>query len=254
MRTRLIGGLAALVVAVIGTVLLIMYVNGADKRALNGTESTEVYVVQKQVLKGTIAGNLGDAVAKKPVPKSVVPQDAVSNLADLGTTAASSDLEPGEVLIKSRFVNANDLNGPRRVSIPAGMQEITLKLPIERVVGGTLSAGDTVGVIISLNADNNTPNQTQQTFNKVLVTGVQLVSGENAPNNADDQSTQKSSGGIGSSGSSSNGNYLVTIARTPADSDRIIYAVEYGKVYLSKEPGTTTENSGAPIDRGRVFR
>ena len=64
MKTRLLGGIVALVVAIAGTVMLIMYVQGADKRALANTETQEVYVVQKQISVGTPASSFGNAVLK----------------------------------------------------------------------------------------------------------------------------------------------------------------------------------------------
>ena len=48
------------------------------------------------------------------------------------------------------MVEENAFLGPSRVQVPAGLQELTLKLPIERVAGGILKAGDTVGVFLSL--------------------------------------------------------------------------------------------------------
>ena len=52
MKTRLLGGIAALLVAIIGTVLLVSYVQNADKRAMAGTETETIYVVQKAIPAG----------------------------------------------------------------------------------------------------------------------------------------------------------------------------------------------------------
>lgn len=252
MRTRLLGGVAALIVAIIGSVLLIMYVNGADARAMAGTETQDVYVVQKSVPTGTAAGALGASIAKKPVPKSVVASDAVTDIGQIQGKVASVALEPGEQLLATRFVAPGALNGPGRAAVPDGMQEVTVRLPIERVVGGTLSAGDTVGVFLSFPKEDNTPAQTQLSFHKVVVTGIQMTSGAAAQNNATD--APKQSGGGIASGSGSNGEYLVTLARTSADAEKIVFAAEFGKVYLSKEPSSAAENNSGAVDRTKVFR
>ena len=84
MKTRLLGGIAALVVAIIGTVLLITYVQTADQRAMAGTETSEVFVVQKAIPAGTPVSELGDSVAKRPLPKSTLTEGTVNDLADLG--------------------------------------------------------------------------------------------------------------------------------------------------------------------------
>ena len=89
MRTRLLGGVAALIVAIIGTVLLITYVNGAERRAFAGTETQEVYVVQSAVAANTPASALGNAVTKKSLPAAAVAEGAVTDLQDIqGQVAA----------------------------------------------------------------------------------------------------------------------------------------------------------------------
>lgn len=254
MKTRLLGGIIALVVAVAGTVMLIMYVQGADKRALANTETEEVYIVQKQIRAGTPANSFGNAVVKKAIPKSAIVGDNVTNLGGLGAKVASIDFMPGEQLLASRLVDVNALAGPGRVQVPAGLQELTLKLPIERVVGGKLSAGDTVGVLLSFKADDksNSPDQTQLTFHKVLVTAVQDASGA-----LSDDNDATSSGGtntMNANKSSSKSGYLVTLARSAEDVQKVVFAAEFGTVYLTKEPAEATETNPAVLDRGSVFK
>ncbi|MGY3564742.1 pilus assembly protein CpaB [Sinomonas sp. RB5] len=254
MRTRLLGGVAALIVAIIGAVLLITYVNSADQRAYADTETQEVYVVQKPIAAGTAAASLSDSVAKKPMPKGMVPADAVADLSSLSGKVTSVNLEVGEQLIAGRFADPATLHAPGRVDVPAGMQEVTVRLPIERVVGGALSAGDLVGVALSFPKDDNTPAQTRLSYNKVLVTGLQVSSGAAAPNNAT-APAQNGGGGVGSaSQNASNGEYLVTLARPAADAVRIVYAAEFGKVYLTKQSSASQNGDGGILDRTKVFQ
>jgi pilus assembly protein CpaB len=254
MRTRLLGGVAALIVAIIGTVLLITYVNGAESRAFAGTETREVYVVQTAVAANTPAASLGNAITKKSLPAAALPEGALTDLNDLQGKVAAVALEPGEVLLASRFSSPDAVEGNGRVAVPEGMQEVTVRLPIERVVGGTVSAGDTVGVFFSLGDGANGP-QTQLTFHKVLVTGVQLASGEAASNNASSPQENASGGGLKSSGAGAGtGEYLVTLARPAAEAERIVFATEFGTIYLSKEPSKAVENNEGVVDRTKVFR
>jgi pilus assembly protein CpaB len=136
------------------------------------------------------------------------------------------------------------------------MQELTVRLPIERVIGGVLAPGDTVGVLLSLPKEDNAPAQTQLAYQKVLVTAVQLSSGANADESATSSQQNGSSGGLNSTKSSSQpaGDYLVTLARPAADAERIVYTAEFGKVYLAKEPSTVQESTAGVVDRTKVFR
>jgi pilus assembly protein CpaB len=246
---------AALIVAIVGTVLLITYVNAADSRALAGVETEDVFVVQKAIPAGTPASALGDFATKKSLPKSAIPGDSVTDLASLKGKVSSVELQPGEELLSTRFIDPTSLVQPGRVAVPNGMQEFTLRLPIERVVGGTLAAGDTVGIVLSFAAQDNVPAQTQLTFNKVLVTAVQLSNGALTQNSsASPQATQSGGLGGGSSANQSTGEYLITLARPAQDVERIVYASFNGQVYLTKEPASAAEGNSAPVDRTKVLR
>lgn len=256
MKTRLLGGVAALIVAIIGTVLLLTYVNGADRRALADVQTQDVYVVQKSIPAGAAAEAVTAAVALKPIPKAAIPADPVTDLTALKGKVTSVALEPGEQLLSSRLVDPAALKTPGRAEAPAGMQELTVRLPIERVIGGVLAPGDTVGVLLSLPKEDNAPAQTQLAYHKVLVTAVQLSSGANAENASGAQGSG-SGGTLNNGGKSSSqpaGDYLITLARPAADAERIVYATEFGKVYLTKEPASSQENNSGVVDRTKVFR
>jgi pilus assembly protein CpaB len=254
MKARLLGGIAALVVAIIGTVLLFNYVQGADRRALANTETQDVLVVKQDVPAGTPASQLSQYVTTKPVPRTAVATDGVSDLGAVGSMVTSVALVPGEQLLNSRLVDANAYLGPSRVAVPAGLQEITLRLGIERVVGGKVQAGDTVGVFISM-ADAGGANGTQLTFHKVLVTAVQFSSGAAAQTQA--QATQASSTGslnADKSAPTSSDAYLITFARDAVDTEKLVYAAEFGKIYLSKEPADATEGTSGVVNQTKVFK
>lgn len=241
--------------------MLVMYVQNADKRALADTETETVYIVEKPVAAGTSTEKLAASVVQKEVPKLAVASDTVTSLDDLGDKVTAVPLVPGEQLISSRMVDANSLLGPSRVQVPSGMQEITLKLPIERVVGGILKAGDTVGVFLSL--DDATTNAatgdviskssgTQLTFHKVLVTAAQFSNG--TASKSESTATTSSDGAPAKKEATGDGTYLITVARNSADAERIIFATEFGSIYLSKEPGNADEGTVGVVDKTRLFR
>jgi pilus assembly protein CpaB len=235
--------------------MLVFYVQGADKRALANTETQDVYVIQKEIPAGTPTAKFGNSVIKKSVPKGAIAADSVSSLGDLGSKVSSIEFMPGEQLLTSRMVEPSSLAGPGRVEVPTGLQEVTVKLPIERVVGGHLAAGDTVGMMLSFKADDKAPapDQTSFTFHKVLVTAVQDSSGTISDSGG---SAPQNSGGTLNSNKTSgqNGVYLVTVARSAVDVQKIVYASEFGAIYLSKEPSGATEGATDVMDRGRVFK
>ncbi|MET3933134.1 SAF domain-containing protein [Arthrobacter sp. OAP107] len=254
MKTRMLGGIAALLVAIIGTVLLVSYVQNADKRAMAQTETESVYVVEEAVAAGTGIDKVAGAVVKKDVPKSAVASGAVTDLTDLGQRVTAVALVPGEQLLSSRMVDASSLLGPSRVAVPQGLQEITLKLPIERVVGGTLAAGDSVGIFLSVDDPASSSGETQLTFHKVLVTAAQFSNGSAAKAQEATSDVDSTKGALASKKTTADDTFLITVARNAADAQRIIFATEFGKVYLSKEPAGAVEGSIGVVNRARLFR
>ncbi|WP_202615723.1 Flp pilus assembly protein CpaB [Arthrobacter sp. H-02-3] len=259
MKTRLLGGIAALLVAIVGTVLLVTYVQNADKRALASTETENIYIVQKTIPAGATAEEIAGSVSKKSVPKLAIAENSVTDLATLNSKVSAVALMPGEQLLSSRMVEQNAFLGPARVQVPTGLQELTLKLPIERVAGGVLKAGDTVGVFLSLEDTGaqagGKSSKTQLSFHKVLVTAAQFSNGTATQTGASDSSAgtaQASS--TSSSKEQTDDTYLVTLARNSADAERIVFAAEFGKIYLSKEPGDALETGSGAVDTAGLFR
>ncbi|KSU78933.1 pilus assembly protein CpaB [Pseudarthrobacter enclensis] len=256
MKARLLGGIAALVVAVIGTVLLFNYVQGADRRALANTETEDILVVKQSVPAGTPARELNQYLTTKAVPRAAVAEDAIEDLSAIESKVTAVGLVPGEQLLSSRLVEASTFIGPARVEVPAGLQEITVRLDIDRVVGGTIQAGDTVGVFISLgDSTAGGGNGTQLTFHKVLVTAVQFSSGQSVQTQG--EATQASStGALKAEGNkqAAGDSYLITLARDAVDAEKLVYAAEFGKIYLSKEPAGATEGTSGVVNQTKVFR
>lgn len=262
MKTRLLGGIAALLVAIIGTVLLVSYVQNADKRAMAGTETETIYVVQKAIPAGAGVDEIAASVTKKSVPKVALAEQTVTDLTELGSKVAAVALVPGEQLLSTRMIEEKSFLGPSRIQVPAGLQELTLKLPIERVAGGKITAGDTVGIFLSLDQATGTEGEagtksskTQLSFHKVLVTAAQFSNGTAAQTGeagAASGTSQVSS--TSATKTQTDETYLITIARNSADAERIVFAAEFGKVYLSKEPGDAIEEGASYVDSSRLFR
>jgi len=58
----------------------------------------------------------------------------------------------------------------------------------------------------------------------------------------------------GNKDAKNDGDFLITVARNSTDAERIIFAAEFGKIYLSKEPSNAVESATGVIDKTRLFR
>ena len=246
MKTRLLGGIVALVLAVVGTLLLISYVQGSEARAQADLQPIDVLVVEKQIPQGSTLDQIKSAVKLTSLPSASVPNGALKSLDGLDGKVASADLVPGEPLLGVRLVDPTSLAAPGSVPVPAGMQEISVQLDAQRVVGGRIAAGDTVGVVALFAGDGPDGATAQQIFHKVLVTSVQRAATQNSASNqgsSEQANTQLPTGQL-----------LVTFARSDADAQKIAFAAEFGKLWLTKEPATATESAPAVIKKVELVK
>ena len=224
MRRRLLAALAALLLALVGTVVLVAYAQGADRRALAGVRTVPVLVVDQPVAEGTRGDELSALVRTEQLPSKAVVDGRVTDLADLAGQVATADLQPGEQLLASRFAAPDASRTPGTVAVPAGTAEISVLLEPQRAVGGRLVAGDEVGVFIS----QTEPVTTHAVLHRVLVTQVQ---GAPAPADAETGTATASAGSAAPTGS-----LLVTLALTAEQAEGVVFGAEHGTLWLSLEP------------------
>src|ERR1700712_4929407 len=109
MRRRFLAAVVALLLLVVGTAILVAYVKGADARALAGTRTVSVLVVDAPIASGTRGEDVAGKVHAEAVPENVALPGRVSDLTALAGRVATVDLQPGEQLLASRFVRPTDL-------------------------------------------------------------------------------------------------------------------------------------------------
>ena len=222
MRRRLLAAAAALVLFVVGTLVLLAYVRGADARAFAGAKPVQVLVVGQHIAAGTPGSDLAQFVRAETVPAKAAVQGRVTDLADLTGLVAAADLEPGEQLLASRFQSPDQVEVPGTVAVPAGLQEVSVLLEPQRAVGGRLAAGDTVGVDLSL---QGTPPQTHAVLHRVLVTQIQGAPAAPAEAPADPASSTAPASSL-----------MVTLALSAKDAETVVFGAEHGSLWLSSEP------------------
>lgn len=251
MKVRIIAAAAAVVLAIIGATVLAQYVANADQRALQGARAVQVYTVRAPIPAGTTAEKLPQLTAQQSIPANAVAVGAITNLAQIAGKVPSTNLVPGEQLLSSRFVDPAALKekDTGQVPLPAGMQAVTIQLEPQRVVGGQLAPGDTVGVLFSFPSGSSGSTAgpvVHLELHKVLVLTVQGVPAAAAP--------ATGSGQAGAAPAVPAGSVLVTLARTAPDVEKIVFAAENGKIWLTREPSTASEGGTRELTRDGVFK
>lgn len=224
MRIRLIAAAVALLLAITGTVLIANYVTGADQRAMADASPVDVYVVDQLIPVATPAELLGEFIRVQTLPSAAVAEGAITDLGTVAGMITTVELLPGEQVLSSRLADPATLITPGKIRVPEGMQEVTISLGPDKMVGGQIAAGDTVGVFITKPNEELQPS-THLVFNKVLVTTVQ-----GSPEVA---TTETGAPDASATPGTPAGGLLITFALSAADAERIIFAAQHTSIWLS---------------------
>ena len=265
MNKRGIFGALALVLALAGGALLFLYVSGADDRALATLEPVPVLVVSNEIPAGLRTGEMADYVEVRDIPIDAVVPGALTEVGELpeGQVAVTA-LKPGEQVLAARFVSPDDNQVAASVPIPEGLQLISIQLSPERVAGAQLNAGDKVGIFVSIDveveaspapageeptdagatdgaAEGDTRSKTALIANDVLVARVQGVPA---------QQPVESAGAEQLPGS----DVIVTLAVDAPLAGKVVFAKEYGSLWLSRQTPTTDSTGATVVDSGTVLQ
>lgn len=267
-RRRVLGTLGALVLAVVGTVALVGYVQAAKDEAVADEALVEVYVVDELVPKGADSEAIVSAVSLEQVPARLKQDGAITDLQAVEGSVAATDLQPGDQLLAARLV------APEAVALEiTDKVQISVKLAVERAVGGSLQQGDLVGVYLSFDpfelssdgevsrpsgadapasdssedsttgAPEKSPNMTRLEFQHVLVTDVQTTSTPVVIDESGADAVEQVAGL----------EYVVTLALSPEQSERFVFATEFGHVWLSKDPASVSDDGTRLVTLGNVY-
>ena len=274
MKRRVLGIVLALILATVGTLALVAYVKSAKKDASKNEEQVKVYVVTKDIRLGATVTEIKQQITLTDVPKRLEVTGAVTDLTQLkDTLVAGVRLKAGEQLLSSRLVDPLTLV---RVAVPNGLQEMTVALSPERAVGAALSPGDTVGIVISYDSgsisstgpttestttlaggtdttSSTTPRSlstTHLTLQKILVTAVQLSQQDSQRASKINVAAPSGAGPADTIAANVNeapsGQLLITLAVSGPQVEQIVFAAEFGHIWLTLE-GANADEGGTRI-------
>ena len=277
-RRRIIGIVAATLLALIGTISLVGYVRSATDDAVADESLVDVYVVDDFVPKGAEPDTIKASVSIGQVPARLKQDGALTDLEAVGDQVAASDLQPGDQLLAARLAPRDIVSTEITDKV-----QVSVLLEAERAVGGALTRGDLVGVYLSFDpfavgeagqrsdedattaveaftgpngetspdpqatdtATSKTPNVSGLEFRNVLVTNVQTISAPVTPeDDGDGQAPVVQVTGT---------QYVVTLALSPEQSERLVFAAEFGKVRLSLDRASIPDDGTRPVTLSDVF-
>jgi len=246
MKRRVLTIGLAVALAVLGTLAVLAYVNQADARAVAGQKAVTVLVASKTIPSGTTARDAKSSLRKETLPASSVSSEAVAEITtDQDSLVTSTDLSPGQLLLKSMLVPAAQATGG--LAIPEGKVAVTITLCSPEAVAGNVRVGSEVAVFGTVvvggtdpTAQPNCTGQHKQQVGRgigntrVVVPKVQVLAIGPAKS-ATPENDSKSTNSAMSQGTASaqNDMMLVTFAVNQDDAERLILLTQTGLPYLA---------------------
>ena len=242
MQSRVLAILVAVVLALVATAALVVYVNGADRRAISGQTPRMVWVAATPIPAGTsgLTAINTKLIKQVEVPSKNIVPGAVLSETQIQNRYAAVDLEAGEQLLQKRWVGAEDVAGGRLLPIESGYQALSIGLDAVRQVAGFVTPGDRVSLVLTMKRGDRDKSQFMLQDIQVLAVGSTALANAAAQ------------GGGGRVNQGKGQGAAVTLSIPQDRVERVVYAAEHGSIYmtllargakpLSNTDGATADN------------
>lgn len=230
MQSRVLATLVAVVLALVATAALVVYVNGADRRAVSGQEPRMVWVAAQLIKAGTsgqTARNTGQ-IKQVPVPNKNVVAGAVLSMPQIENRYAAVDIVAGEQLLLRRWVGAEDVAGRRLLQIEPGHQALAIEMDMVRQVAGFVTPGDKVSLVLSMKrpAPGGDLERSQFLLQNVQVLAVGATALANSAAQGGGSRVNQGRGEVAA----------VTLSIPDERVEQVVYAAENGSIYMTLLP------------------
>lgn len=256
MNRRVLAVVIAVLLAVGGAALIVMYANNADARAIAAQQPVKVYVAQKLVPAGT---TLKDAlrtelIAETQVAAQALPAGALQDITpDNNSLLALSDVQPGEYLLAARF--GSTPVGAKAIEVPPGKLAISVQLSDPARVGTFVTPGSHITIFASYkikaladDAQSKIINENDVKGTSVLLDDVLVIGmGDTAlaapkKEEADPQSTQNAP------------SFLVTVAVTPTQATRLVHGINEFTLYAGLRGSDVKVDPNGQVNDMNLFK
>lgn len=216
--------LVAVLIALVGTAMIVLYVQGIDERATEGQElvevltATDVIEAGESVLEAQEAGKF----EKAEVRRDDMVDGALSSTGSIGDLVALGTVFPGEQIIAKRFGTLGDADS---LIIPEDKLAVSVELTDPARVAGFVNPGSEVAIFVSADPIRIKPDGTEQklaAYTRLLLPQVQVI-GVGATS-----ITSRTTGEEGEQTVEEVAKTILTIAVDQEQAERVIYASRNG--------------------------
>lgn len=247
MERRRILVIAAAVLAALGAVLVFLYVRGADTRAADEFETTDVLVAASQIDPGETleAAVAAGKIVPQAVTNSSLLSGAQSDASALTGQVALTTLYPGEQVVATKF--GSTAAATSALQIPEDQVAVSVNLTDPARVAGFVNPGSLVGIYMLGTDPKSAKPFAQVLLSKVTVLGV----GSTTPS-----STTTTDETTGNQTTEQLPRTLLTLALAPEDAQKVLFAQTNGELAFVLLPtdGSTAIRPGSATSFDNLFK
>ena len=245
---RIISTIAAVVFAAIAGILVWKYLNSADTRAARNKHLVTVLVAKGQIPRGTLFDQaLSEKLFEtKQIPKDALPPNVLLQQTDqqllnvFKGKVANSQIFTGTPIVSDEFVQASQLISTVSGAIPTGKQAITVSLDQTHAVGGFVTPGDHVNMLLNFPVIDSNGQPTTHKATGFLLPGLKVLAVGSStvlpPSPAAGAGTGTANGAPTTTVAQSQPASLITLQVTPREAEQIVQGTDIGTVWLTLDP------------------
>ena len=187
----------------------------------------------------------GNQFETKQIPHDSLPPNyiAPASNADLLKVyqgkVASTTIYTGTALVSDQWVSAGTVISTVSGAIPKGSQAITLSLDQNHAVGGFVTPGDRVNVILNFAVTDAQGNATAHKATAFLLPGLKVLavgSSTVLPQGTGTNTSATNAGATTTTTTQNQPSSLITVQVTPRQAEQIVQGTTLGTVWLSLNP------------------
>ena len=236
--------LVAVVVAALGTAMIIMYVQGIDARAAEGQERVEVLTAKEIIESGETVEEAQAAgkFAKSDVIREDMVDGALTDTSAINGQVATGTIYPGEQLISQKF--GATAAADESLQIPEDKLAVSVELTDPARVAGFVEPGSEVAIFTSADPEVYKPDGSTQKlspYTRLLLPKVQVIGvGTTSVH------TETTTDDEGQETTEEVPRTILTVAVDQEQSEKLIYAARNGDLSfaLLSEKSKVTDGPG----------
>ena len=232
MSVRLRAVIVAVSFALVATVGVAIYINSFKDAIVESGRKQEVYVANAKLVSGSKISQAleSESLKKMEMPKRYIAEDAITDVGPYKGQVLTASMSRGEQLTASKVRSS----GQSEITYKLPADHLAVSIPIDDIVGvgGRIRAGDRVAIIATFE-----PGPDGADVSRLLLGGIEVLA----------LSGQIKSEGMGGQPVKP----TLTLAVTPTDAEKLVFAEEKGKVWVALQAPTT---QGLPQGGGQTVQ